>query len=127
MNILFKLIGIGLLTAVLSLTVKGYKPELALFIASAGGICIACAVLKNLGVYISYFSEISRDTGIGKYGTVMLKALGIGLVTRAAADTCRDAGESSLASKLELAGKAEILILGFPLIKDVLGIAMSVL
>ncbi len=127
MNILFKLVGIGLLTAVLSLSIKGYKPELSALVASAGGICIACVALKELGLYISYFSDISKDTDIGKYGTIMIKALGIGLVTRFASDTCRDAGEGSLASKVELAGKAEILILGFPLIKDVINIALSFL
>lgn len=127
MNILLKLVGIGLLTVALALSLKEYKPVFSLFVVSAGGICIACAAIKELSSYVSYFSDISRNTGIEKYGAVMIKALGIGLVTRFASDACRDAGESSLAAKLELAGKAEILILGFPLVKDVINIAMSML
>ena len=39
------------------------------------------------------------------------------------AELCRDAGESAIASKLELVGKAEIILLCLPLLRELIGLA----
>ena len=52
----------------------------------------------------------------------MLKALGICFITQLGADVCRDAGESSLASKIELGGRMSILALCIPMITKVAGL-----
>ena len=45
------------------------------------------------------------------------------LAVQFSAELCRDAGESAIASKLELVGKAEIIILALPLVRELLGLA----
>jgi stage III sporulation protein AD len=44
-----------------------------------------------------------------------------------AADACRDAGESALASKMELAGKITILILALPLFEKITQTAVGLI
>ena len=49
------------------------------------------------------------------YLTVIFKCLGICFVTQLGCDVCRDCGENALASQLELAGRAAVLIAAVPL------------
>ena len=50
-----------------------------------------------------------------EFSGVLFKALGICIVTQLAGDVCRDAGESAIASKVEMAGKLAVLISSLPL------------
>ena len=58
---------------------------------------------------------------------VLFKALGIALITQICASVCRDGGEAGLASWVEMAGKIEILLLSFPLIRNILAAAGELL
>ena len=51
---------------------------------------------------------------------VILKALGVAFVCETAADICRDMGQTAIASKIELAGKLEIVALAIPLARELL-------
>jgi len=55
-----------------------------------------------------------------------LRAAGVCLVTQLTADTCRDAGESSLASKAELAGRFLLLVMALPLFERILTLITTV-
>ena len=55
----------------------------------------------------------------GKYALILFKALGLCWLAQFAADSCRDAGESALASKVELAGKTAVLLTTLPLFSEV--------
>ena len=55
----------------------------------------------------------------------MLRSLGIAVVAGCAADVCRDLGQDSVASGVELAGKAEIMLVCLPLITELLSVVRS--
>ena len=44
-----------------------------------------------------------------------------------AADACRDAGESSLASKVELAGKVAVILMALPLFEAIANTAITLI
>lgn len=52
-----------------------------------------------------------------EYIFLLIKALGIAVTAKFAADACRDSGSSSLAGAVELAAKAAILVLTMPMLK----------
>jgi stage III sporulation protein AD len=56
----------------------------------------------------------------GEGWPILLKALGVAFLTETAASVCRDSGETGLATWVEIAGKLEILLLSFPLIRTVM-------
>ena len=64
--------------------------------------------------------DISVNTQISKYFPVLTKALGVALMVQITSDICKDSGEGSIAQRVETVGKAEIIILCIPLIKDIL-------
>ena len=71
---------------------------------------------------------ISEIAGIGgEYITVIIKSCVIAMITSVCASTCRDAGNSSLALKLEIAGRIAIIILAVPVINTLFNIILSVI
>ena len=52
----------------------------------------------------------------------MIKGAGICILTKTAADCCRDCNEASLASAAETAGRLALIITAFPLFNGVLSI-----
>ena len=62
-----------------------------------------------------------------EYGIILFKTLGICFLAQFAADSCRDAGESALASKVELAGKISIVILALPLFEKIASTALALI
>ncbi len=107
--------GFGVLAVVLCVIVRQMKPDSALGISIAAGIVILAAVLSAVAPSITVISELSEKTGInGDLVKILLKALAICYITTLCADCARDAGESALGSKLELAGRAAIAVISLP-------------
>ena len=108
-------IGIGLIGMILAVLFRQHKPEYAPLISLAEGLAVVFLLLGQLEPIFSQMEEILQQAGIGtEYIAVLLKSLGICYITQLAADTCRDAGESAIASKMELAGKITVLTLAVP-------------
>jgi stage III sporulation protein AD len=104
------------------LLLKPYKPEWAVFIRLAVTVLAAGLILVPAGTVIAYVRELSEGAGTpdGETWSILLKALGIAFLTETAASVCRDSGEGGMAGWVELAGKLEILLLSFPLIRTVM-------
>ena len=61
------------------------------------------------------------------YLTIIFKGLGICYITQLSCDCCRDCGESSIATQLELAGKIAMLVISLPLFRALIGIIEALL
>lgn len=113
------IVGVGLVGAVLSIVLKQYKPEFSIYISLISGMIILFALLAVLKPAVTTLQELLNTVQINEmYGEVLLKSLGICYITQLSVDSCKDAGESAIASKLELAGKAAIVITALPLFKS---------
>ena len=119
------ILAVALITAVLGLVLKEQKAELALIVSAAGGCVLFYAVLKGVLSYLNgmsnYFVKIGIDSS---YFVVILKALGICYITQFVSDLCRDYGQTSLAGRVDLAGKCCILILSVPLMERLIDVAI---
>lgn len=111
--------GLGILSAVLCVITRQYKPEAALGVSLACGVLIMTAVVTMLAPSVAAISELAAAAGLsGGYSQVLLKALAVCYLTQLASDSCRDAGESAIASKIELAGKAAIAVISLPVFTE---------
>lgn len=119
---IIRLCGFGLSAAVLCAVVKQLKPDSALFVNIAAGVMILITAMKLLSPSIAAISELAESAGInGEFTEILLKALAISYITALSADVARDAGESALGSKLELAGRASIAVLSLPVFTELAG------
>lgn len=125
MNLLLKVMGIALITVVGVNLIKPFRPEYSVFLAVAGGGAALLLTVSSLESYLSSLSGIFADAGLSyAYFSPALKAVGIGYLTEFAADTAIDSGQTSLAGKINLAGRTAVLILALPVINDLLNLAL---
>ena len=114
---IISIVGFALIAGALSVVLRQNRPEYAMTVSIAAGAAILFMIL---GLALPVVREIEGLASRAELDTVdiavLLKALGICYIVELAADACRDAGESSLASKIELGGKLSIVILSLPMI-----------
>lgn len=112
----YGMIAVGLISCVLVLVVKQYRPELGLLVSIAAGCVILLAVLMKFTPVIEQLKSLVYNSGIKKeYLSIMIKSLGICYLTQFASDICNDFGQTSLASKIELCGRVTLAALSMPL------------
>ena len=117
-----KIGGIALTGLSALLILRAYKPEWAVFLRMAVTVVSLGLVLSLAGTVMDSVTDLTAATGAldGESWTILLKALGLAFLTETAASVCRDSGEAGLATWVETAGKLEILLLSFPLIRTVM-------
>ncbi len=114
--------------AVLALTLRPKSGETALLLTVACAVMILSSVLGNAASIISTVQSIVAASQISTgYIAVMLKVIGICLLTEFTANICRDAGSSALASNVTLAGKLMVTFTALPLYADILNMVSSLL
>ncbi len=70
---------------------------------------------------LAYINHIYTDLTFGKsYFPVIIKVLAIAYITEFATALCQDAGEKSIAGKVELAGKIAIFFAAIPVFNSLL-------
>ncbi len=125
---IFKIAGIGIAAAVFAVFIKGWKPELAMQVSLVATIIILASVLPYLKVVVDMLRDISNQAGIESgYLVVVLKVIGIAYVAQFASELCRDAGESAIASKIEVGGKIIIITISMPIIYSLLEIVNEII
>lgn len=109
------------------LFMRSGKSDFAGFVGiAASAILLGAAALTAAPVF-EYVTAAVSGTVFGTYLDTLTKAIGITVCVQFVSEICRDAGENSLASKLELVGKAEILLLCVPLVGELMGLAAEIL
>ena len=116
-----KLSSVALIAICAVAVIKSYRPELAMQVSIGAGIVILAygmnAVAGIAQTADSFFSRYGIDSeGIRSIG----KMIGIAYIAQFSADTCRDCGESSLAGKVELAGRLMMVTAALPLVVSTL-------
>ncbi len=122
------LLGGLLIASAAALMLSGYKREYALFISIAAGIAVFLGLLKTVTSSVFSLRNIMNQAGIDVgYFMIVLKSLGICLITGFISDACRDAGQNTLASRAELVGRCAIFVISVPLLEQILNIALELI
>lgn len=123
-----KLCGFGVLAVILCAVVRQLKPESAVFVSIAAGLAILIFAAKTLAPSVIAVSELADTAGIsGEFAEVLLKALAISYITSLSANVARDAGESALGAKLELAGRVSIAAISLPVFTTLAGLIVNLI
>lgn len=123
-----KLIGIGLISLVIIIIVKQYKPEFALYVSLAASILILTLVFEKLFSVINLLTNIANKTAINTtFIALLIKITGIAILTEFAVSICKDCGESAIASKMDIGGKIMIVTVSIPIISSLLETVVRVL
>ena len=118
MSILLKAVVTAVTGAAAGMLLRRSAPELGLALSAAVSLFASLLAMELIGGLREIIDMVSGDTGLSPavLGPVM-KCVGAGIVTRLAADICRDAGQGAAASAVELCGAACALVTALPLIR----------
>lgn len=119
--------GFAVVSALAVALLRQLRSEIASVASAVLGICIFIAVVKTLSPFVEYVKEIASGQGVEGFFLIMLKALAVSVVCRMSSEICRDCGEAGLGAKVELIGKAGIVLLSLPIIKQLLDVAKDML
>lgn len=106
---------------------RGEKNDFAGFVGIAASIVLLGGAATVSVPIFEYINEAVSGTVFSTYLSTLMKAVGITVAVQFVSEICRDSGESALASKLELVGKAEILVLCLPLVEEIAELAKEIL
>lgn len=125
---ILKIAALALCAVMLIVLVKNYKPEFGMFTAVACSVLILYFLADSLKYAFVYMSQLYGQLSFGKaYFPVIIKVLAIAYITEFTSQLCRDAGESSIASKVELAGKVIIFCVAIPVFVSILELVEQLL
>ncbi len=117
---------IGIITAVISLSIRRYNSEIAFLTTLAGCIIIFLSALLNISSLYETAQRIFSTASVDiSYIKILLKAVGLCFISEFAVDLCIDSGNRALANNISIAGKVLILITSLPLYNDILNCVLS--
>ena len=123
-----QLVGIGLIAAVIAVVLRQQKSELGIYISIATGFVIFMMIMGRLVSVVGILNNLARQANMDSmHLSVVLKVIGIAYITEYGSQICKDAGESAIASKIELGGKLIILSLTVPILAAPLEIILQIL
>ncbi|WP_409289208.1 stage III sporulation protein AD [Peribacillus sp. SCS-37] len=114
---ILKIAGISLIATFLALVVKEQKPSFAFLLIVFTGCSIFLILLDQISQIISMVEKIAVKANVNMiYLETILKIIGIAYIAEFASQITKDAGQGTIASKIELAGKIIILSMAIPIL-----------
>ena len=121
-------VAIVLISVILCLFLSGRGKEYAL-ILSLGACCLVIVItLRFLKPVIELVGQL-QDLGNldGEWVSVLLKTVGIGLITEVATLLCVDAGNASMGKAVQILGSVTVLWISIPLMNSLLSLISQIL
>lgn len=113
---------------ILILTLDKRSRDLALVLILCTCIMVGLTALSYLREIVKF---IQRVAALGKmnqsYIAIMIKTMGIGMISEIISAVCRDAGNDSVARMLEILGYGIIVNLSLPVFADLLNLIQNLL
>ncbi len=124
---LFTVCAFAIVASVVVVYFKQVRSEFAVPLVLVCSLVLLKTTLSMIFVNFEFLKNVLETSSMNEYTGVLLKTLGISLTVQTASDICKDAGENAIASKVELFGKAEILIVSIPLIKKIFEVSQEIM
>ena len=118
-------ISFAVCAAVLGIVLRTAKCGTAQLIGVSACVLLILRIFADHADVIPSVRAFFDVSGFTEYGATLIKALGVGVLCQVGGDVCRDLGEGSVASALELAGKLEIVALALPIAAELINAARA--
>lgn len=108
---------IGAAGLLLAMILKEVRPEYALYVSLATGLCLLLGASGKLNYLMEMLQRMKEYLPVDTtYLNTLLKMIGITYIGQLGAGLCKDAGYSSIAGQIELFSKLSILALSMPVL-----------
>lgn len=119
---------LAVVTVIIAVMLKPKNGEIALMLCISCGIIILLSVISQVAQVVGTVNSIMAAADMNtNYIVILLKVIGICLLTEFAVNVCRDAGQQGIASNVLLAGKILVTVTSLPLYSEILNTVLSLL
>lgn len=123
-----RLIGFCLLAGTMVMILRQMQPQTAALLSVAFGVLLVGALLGQLEGYISTIRSFLTSLELNeRYLAIMLKSMGVVLITQQAVQACEDMGAASVARHAEFVGRLALLSVAVPVYMELTRMAVDVL
>ncbi|MCL2568653.1 MAG: stage III sporulation AC/AD family protein [Oscillospiraceae bacterium] len=120
MDLVIRAVILGLVGSVLCLVIRKNSPEMGLVLALAVTLLMVGLGMELVSAIVDFLEALHDAAGLSPaLLSPLLRTVGIAIITRLASDICKDAGQSAIASAVELAGTVAALYIALPLMQTV--------
>lgn len=128
MDIIFKSSACAMIAVILGLAMNRHGKDYAILLSLAVCAMIAMIALRYLEPVLDLFDTLREIGGLNnELVQILLKVLGVSLISQISCMICNDAGNSALAKSLQILTAAVILWLSLPLYNGLLELIKEVL
>lgn len=100
---IIKIIGTGFIALIITVILKQYKPEYAIYVSIIAGIIILTLVFGKLSGIIEMLKNLANKANVNnQFLLILIKITGIAFLTEYAESICKDSGETAIASKIDM-------------------------
>lgn len=125
---IIQIVLIGIIASILYIVLKDIHASFAFILILITGIIIFLAIIQQIGTILTLIQSLGDKANVeGMYMETILKIIGIAYIAELGASITKDAGLTSVATKIEMAGKIFILLLAVPIITAVIESILSFL
>lgn len=118
---ILKVVAFAFIALFIVLIVRDKRQDLAVQLSIVVGILIFLFMINKITAILQLLQELALKANIDFiYLNTVFKILGIAYIASFCSEICKDAGEGSIAAKVEFAGKILILVLAIPILMAVL-------
>lgn len=123
-----KIVAFAFIALFLVMATRRNRDDIAILLSVVAGIIIFMFMISKLTVVINFLQSLSNKANIDViYLDTVFKILGIAYLSSFCSEICKDAGESSIAAKVEFAGKILILTLAIPILMAVMQTILKIM
>ena len=123
-----RLLGACLLAGALVMLLGQMQPQVAALLSLAFGVAMLGVMLGPIAQYVqtvrSFLESLNLD---GQYYKIVVKAMGVVLVTQLAVQACEDMQAPSIARRAEFVGRMTLLSMAVPVFMELTQMAVNAL
>jgi len=123
-----RLIGLCVLAAAMVMLLRQMHPQSAALLSIAFTLMAIAAVLPEIARYVeqidSFLDSVSLDD---EYASVLVKAMGVTLITQLACEICREMDAPAIAKRAEFMGRMALFGIAIPVFISLAEMAVGVL
>ena len=123
----FQIAGVALLAVIVLALLRELRPTLLPSLRLCASVVLIGAGIALLAPIVTQIRDLLAASDAGELGSIVMRALGIAMISELAASFCEDMGEQTIARCVSTFGKWEILVLCIPLVDKVLQLAKELL
>ena len=118
--------GFAVICAFLVVFLRQQSAAFSLLVCVAGCIVVLLYTINRMRATADIFRALFSLTQLEDY-QVLLKIIGLTILTQTAQDVCLDAGQKALAGKVNLCGRVAVILAALPAMQAVVNILTGIL